>query len=77
MTQQQIPPTARKVALALQGGRSHGAFTWGVLDRMLTGTAIDIIGVTGTGAFGICFTAQSHLGCSSSFVHVVCPFWHL
>ena len=24
---------ARKIALALQGGGSHGAFTWGVLDR--------------------------------------------
>jgi NTE family protein len=27
--------TPRKVALALQGGGSHGAFTWGALDRML------------------------------------------
>src|ERR1700744_1265497 len=24
-----------KIALALQGGGSHGAFTWGVLDRLL------------------------------------------
>ncbi len=23
------------IALALQGGGSHGAFTWGVLDRLL------------------------------------------
>ena len=37
----------RKVALALQGGGSHGAFTWGVLDRMLEDETIDIIGVTG------------------------------
>ena len=28
-------PGRRKVALALQGGGSHGAFTWGVLDRLL------------------------------------------
>ena len=28
----------RKVALALQGGGSHGAFTWGVLDRLLDDT---------------------------------------
>jgi hypothetical protein len=40
----------RKVALALQGGGSHGAFTWGVLDRLLAETTIDIIGVTGTSA---------------------------
>lgn len=39
-----------KVALALQGGGSHGAFTWGVLDRVLEEATIDIIGVTGTSA---------------------------
>jgi NTE family protein len=36
--------------LALQGGGSHGAFTRGVLDRLLDDIPIDIIGVTGTGA---------------------------
>jgi len=44
------PSTPRKVALALQGGGSHGAFTWGVLDRMLEDDTIEIIGVTGTSA---------------------------
>lgn len=39
-----------KVAFALQGGGSHGAFTWGVLDRLLEDDAIDINGVTGTSA---------------------------
>ena len=39
-----------KVALALQGGGSHGAFTWGVLDRLLEEATLDIIGVTGTSA---------------------------
>ena len=53
MIQQHMPSTPRKVALALQGGGSHGAFTWGVLDRMLTEKAIDIIGVTGTSAGAI------------------------
>jgi NTE family protein len=43
-------PKRRKVALALQGGGSHGAFTWGVLDRMLEDQTIEIIGVTGTSA---------------------------
>ena len=52
MSQQQSnsPSTPRKVALALQGGGSHGAFTWGVLDRMLEDKTIEIIGVTGTSA---------------------------
>jgi NTE family protein len=40
----------RKIALALQGGGSHGAFSWGVLDRLLQEPDIDIIGVTGTSA---------------------------
>jgi uncharacterized membrane protein len=34
----------RKVALAFQGGGSHGAYTWGVLDRLLDDAPIDIIG---------------------------------
>jgi hypothetical protein len=41
-------PARRKVALALQGGGSHGAFTWGVLERLLDDATMDIIGVTGT-----------------------------
>ena len=43
-------PGRRRVALALQGGGSHGAFTWGVLDRLLDDATIDIVGVTGTSA---------------------------
>ena len=40
----------KPVALALQGGGSHGAFTWGVLDRLLDDATIEIVGVTGTSA---------------------------
>ena len=29
------------VNLALQGGGSHGAFTWGVLDRLLEEPAVN------------------------------------
>lgn len=38
------------VDFALQGGGSHGAFTWGVLDRLLEETWLDIEGVSGTSA---------------------------
>lgn len=38
------------VDLALQGGGSHGAFTWGVLDRLLDETWLEIEGVSGTSA---------------------------
>src|SRR4051812_47994688 len=30
-----MPDQPPSIALALQGGGSHGAFTWGVLDRLL------------------------------------------
>jgi NTE family protein len=39
-----------RVAVALQGGGSHGAFTWGVLDRLLLEPNLDIIGISGTSA---------------------------
>lgn len=39
-----------RVAVALQGGGSHGAFTWGVLDRLLLEQDLEIVGITGTSA---------------------------
>lgn len=39
-----------QVDLALQGGGSHGAFTWGVLDRLLEEPWLQIDGVSGTSA---------------------------
>ena len=38
------------VDLALQGGGAHGAFTWGVLDRLLEEEWLRIDGVSGTSA---------------------------
>jgi NTE family protein len=38
------------VNLALQGGGSHGAFTWGVLDRLLEEDRLEFDGITGTSA---------------------------
>lgn len=38
------------VTLALQGGGSHGAFTWGVLDRLLEDARIEIEGISGASA---------------------------
>jgi NTE family protein len=39
-----------KVDLALQGGGAHGAFTWGVLDRLLDEEWIEVEGITATSA---------------------------
>jgi NTE family protein len=38
------------VDLALQGGGAHGAFTWGVLDRLLEEPKLRIDGISGTSA---------------------------
>jgi NTE family protein len=40
----------RRVSLALQGGGAHGAFTWGVLDRLLEDDDLEIAGISGTSA---------------------------
>ncbi len=40
----------KPVNLALQGGGAHGAFTWGVLDRLLAEPRIEIEGISGTSA---------------------------
>lgn len=40
----------RRINLALQGGGAHGAFTWGVLDRLLEEPDIEIAGISGTSA---------------------------
>lgn len=38
------------IDLALQGGGAHGAFTWGVLDRLLQEERLPIEGISGTSA---------------------------
>lgn len=42
--------TARPINIALQGGGAHGAFTWGVLDRLLQEPSVEIEGISGTSA---------------------------
>jgi NTE family protein len=40
----------KRLNLALQGGGAHGAFTWGVLDRLLQEPWLTIEGISGTSA---------------------------
>lgn len=42
--------TCKKINLALQGGGSHGALTWGVLDRLLEDDRLEIAEISGTSA---------------------------
>ena len=43
-------PGEKMLNLALQGGGAHGAFTWGVLDRLLEDERIGIEGISATSA---------------------------
>src|SRR6516162_1508388 len=40
----------KSINLALQGGGAHGAFTWGVLDRLLEDERIRFDGISATSA---------------------------
>lgn len=60
------PPFAKtkSVTLALQGGAAHGAFVWGVLDRLLEDERLEIEGVSGTssGAINAVLLASGMIG---------------
>ncbi len=43
----------KAISVALQGGGAHGAFSWGVMDRLLEDGRFKIEGVTGTSAGGM------------------------
>jgi NTE family protein len=49
-----------RVNLALQGGGSHGAFTWGVLDALLEDGRLDLEGISGTSAGAMNAVALAH-----------------
>ena len=46
-------PGVKRISLALQGGGSHGAFTWGVMHRLISEPRIYIDGLSGTSAGGM------------------------
>src|SRR5258708_15997366 len=48
MPDDEVPP--KPISLALQGGGSHGAFGWGVLDRFLEDKRLQIEGISATSA---------------------------
>ena len=69
---------AKRVNLALQGGGAHGAFTWGVLDRLLEDGRIDIEGICGTsaGALNATVLAYGHMrGSNDGAREALQSFW--
>src|SRR5215468_8646347 len=53
----------KRVNLALQGTGAHGAFGWGILDKLLEDGRIDIDGITATsaGALNAVVYAYGHM----------------
>jgi NTE family protein len=74
-------PITRKpvlIDLALQGGGSHGAFTWGVLDRLLEEPWLTIDGISGTsaGAMNAAVLVYGHqLGGAAGARDALGAFW--
>lgn len=71
-------PAVKSINLALQGGGSHGAFTWGVLDRLLEEERLLIEGISGTsaGAMNAAILAQGyHQGGRAGARKALDEFW--
>lgn len=60
MSTNPCPSERRALNLALQGGGSHGAFTWGVLDALLEDGRFDFPGISGTSAGAMNAVALAH-----------------
>ncbi len=74
--QQERDPVA--IDLALQGGGAHGAFTWGVLDRLLEERWLRIDGISGTsaGAMNAAVMVAAHAaGGASAAREALAAFW--
>ena len=67
------------VNLALQGGSAHGAFTWGVLDRLLEEPRIEVEGVSATSAGAMNAAVMAHgltTGGRKGAREALEEFWH-
>ena len=77
-TRRATTETTHTVNLALQGGGAHGAFTWGVLDRLLEEERIDFEGISATsaGAMNACvFAYGMTLGGREGAKSALANFW--
>ena len=68
----------KTINLALQGGGSHGAFTWGVLDRLLEEPMLRIEGISGTsaGAMNAAVLACGYVRGAVGAREALDGFWH-
>ncbi len=68
----------KKIALALQGGGSHGAYIWGILERLLEEDRFDFRGFCGasSGAMnGVLVAYGLHTGGNKRAIELLNAFW--
>lgn len=70
----------KKISIALQGGGSHGAFSWGILERLLEEESLNIVGFCGTSAGamnGAVATYGLHTGGRHNAIKLLEKFWKM
>jgi len=68
----------KRINLALQGGGSHGAFAWGVLDRLLEDNCIDFDGISATSVGAVNATVLAYglaVGGRAGARHALADIW--
>jgi NTE family protein len=67
----------RRINLALQGGGSHGAFTWGVIDKLLEDGRLEFDGISGTsaGSMNAVALAYGSIGGNAAARQTLEDFW--
>ncbi len=71
-------PGVKHISLALQGGGSHGAFTWGVMHRLISDPRLYIDGISGTSAGamnGVVFASGFIAGGRQGAIDALAEFW--
>jgi NTE family protein len=72
------PPKAKPINLALQGGGAHGAFAWGVLDKLLEDGRLSIRAISATSAGSMNAVVMAHgfsLGGNDGARAKLAEFW--
>lgn len=68
----------KRIGIAIQGGGAHGAFTWGMLEKFLELSDLEIVGVVGTSAGAMnasCLAYGLNLGGPEKAKETLASFW--
>jgi len=79
MAEEQPAKRRKRIKLALQGGGSHGAFTWGVLDRLLEHGGFEVEAIVGASAGAINAAVAAYglaIGGDEGGRERLSAFWH-